>query len=152
MTDTEEDISLPASTPKDEASRSCTRQTPCKQDNCPICSEPIPGTHHVSDLTQELETTPLPKKTSKPPAPPDHVIISLTTDLQQACLDNDLEDIKILLDHADLHLKNLPDLFKYDRSELTKILATAHELLKGREISQPAPLFYHCHQPSTSPT
>ena len=103
MIDTEEDVALPVSTPQDEATRSCSRQTSCKKANCPICSEPTPSTHHVLDLTQELETTPPPKKRSKPPAPPDHIITSITIDLQQACLDNDLEDIKMILGHTDLY-------------------------------------------------
>ena len=115
MTDTEEDISLPASTPQDEASRSCTRTTQCKQADCPICSEPIPGTHHVRDLTQELETTPPPRKYSKPPAPPDHNISLITAELQQACLDDDLEDIKFLLTYCDLHENT--DIVEYDTSE-----------------------------------
>ena len=72
MSNTEEDVALPASTPQVEASRSCTRQMSCKKANCPIYSKPIPGTHHVRNLTQELETIPPPKKISKPPAPLHH--------------------------------------------------------------------------------
>ena len=89
MTDTEDDAALPASTPQDEDSRSCTRQT-CRKANCSTCSESTPGTHHVRDLTQELETTPPPKKFSKPPAPPDHIFSIFAEDLQQAVIDNKL--------------------------------------------------------------
>ena len=63
------------------------------------------GTHNEQDLSQQLETTPPPKKTSKLHAPPDHIISSITADLQQARLDDNLEDIKLLLGLADLHLK-----------------------------------------------
>ena len=107
MIDTEEDAALPASTPQDKASRSCTRQTQCKKANCPICSEPIPGTHHVQDLSQELETTPPPKKLSKPPAPPDQIISSITEDIQQVVLGVDLDEIKIFLAQFNLYKKNL---------------------------------------------
>ena len=58
MFDTQEDAALPVSSPQDKASRSCTRQTPCKKANCPICSEPILGTHHAQDLSQNLGITP----------------------------------------------------------------------------------------------
>ena len=86
MIDAEEDAALPASAPQDKASRSCRRQTPCKKANCPICSEPVPGTHHVRDLSQELETTPPSKKLSKPPALADHIFSTLTEEFKQAFL------------------------------------------------------------------
>ena len=65
-------------TPQDETSRSCTRQTHCKQANCPGCSVSITGNHHVRDLSQEKNTIPFPRDspnlllhptTSFPPSP-----------------------------------------------------------------------------------
>ena len=139
MTDTEEETAPPASTPQDEISRSCTRQTQCKKANCPGCSVTITGNRHVRDLSQDLETTPPPKKHPKPPAPPNHIISSITAELQQACLDNNLEDIMIFLDQAELYRKISLDLLKYDCSELAEALKTARQLHKGPEDSQPAP-------------
>ena len=150
MDDTEEAGSFPATTPQDE--QRCTRLTSCKKAECLTCNKSGTGTHHVRDLSQELdgtvthndrelsqelETTP-PKKISKPLAPPDHVISSITTDFQQAFLDDDLEEIKILLTFFDLHVKTSLDIFKYDRSKLTKTLKTARELIEPK--SQPPPV------------
>ena len=128
MINIKEDTAPPASTPQDETSRSCTRLTPCKKANCPSCSKPISGNHHVRDLSQELDTTPPPKRLIKPPAPPDHIISSITADLQQARLDDNLEDIKLLLGLAHLHLKTSLGLLKYDISELTKSLTITRKL------------------------
>ena len=116
MTDTEKDTALLASIPQDEASRSCTRQTSCKKANCPICSKPTPGTQNIRDLTQELETTPPPKKLSKPPAPPNHIFSTLTEELKQALLDEEAEDVEALLTQYDLFGKTCPDFLKFDRT------------------------------------
>ena len=139
MTNTEEDIALPASTPQDEASRSFMRQTSCKKANCPICSEPTPGTHHVRDLTQELETTPPPKKFSKPHAPPDHIFSTFLEELQQAIINNKLDKIQDLLLAFKLHVITNPDYFKFDCSELNKYLETARNLTKPLNQTAPAP-------------
>ena len=60
----------------------------------------------MSRTSQELGTTPPPKKTTKPPAPPDR-IFSITADLQQAVLDDDLKEIQILLTFFYFHVKTL---------------------------------------------
>ena len=108
MTDTQEEVALLALNPRDEASRSCKRQVPYKKANCPICSEPIPGTHDVRDLSQELETTPPPKDTTEsyPTALPNHLISILLTQLKQTTLNNDLESIKTLLHLSALYWEN----------------------------------------------
>ena len=136
MTDTQEDGALPAFTPQDEASRSCTRQTSCKKANCPICSNPTPGTHNVRDLTQELEITPPPKRPTKPSAPPDHFITSITADLQQACLDADLIEINTFLAQYNLYKTTSLNLIKYDRSELMTLVKTAPKLHKDKDSKQ----------------
>ena len=59
------------------------------------------GTHTDQDLSQELETTPPSKKNTKPTAPSDHTISILSTEFQQAFLDNDQADIRTLLDQFD---------------------------------------------------
>ena len=83
-----------------------------------------PGTHHVRYLTQELETTPPPKKLSKPPAPPDHIFSPLTEEFKQAFLDDKTEDIKALLNQYDLFGTACPDFLKFDRIELMKLVKT----------------------------
>ena len=138
MTDTEEDIASPASKPQDETSRSCTKWTACKEACCPSCSTPITGNHHVRNFSQEMATTPPPKKFSKPPAPIDHNISLITAELQQACLDDDLEDIKLLLTYFDFHIKTSSDIVKYDISELTKSLTIARKLIEpGTNLPDP---------------
>ena len=64
----------------------CTRGSLCSQPDCLVCNGPIPN-HHVRDLTKDLETTPTPKKLSKPPAPPNHIFSILTEEFKQALLD-----------------------------------------------------------------
>ena len=126
MDNNEEDWSFPATTP--QGKQRCTRLTGCKKAECLTCNKSGTGSHHVQDLSQELDgtvthndrelsqelgTTPPPQKTTKPPAPPDHIISAITADFQQGLLDDDLEEIKILLAQFDLHLKSSLDLLKY---------------------------------------
>ena len=80
----------------------CTRLTGCQKAECLTCNQSGTGTHHVRDLSQELGTTPPPKKLSKPPTPADHIISTLTEGSEQAFLDNKAENIKALLHHYDL--------------------------------------------------
>ena len=130
MTETKEDTAPPASIPQDETSRSCTRQTQCKQANCPGCSTPIIGNNHVRDLSQKMNTTPPPKRLTKPPAPPDHIISSISEDFQQAFIDNELDQIQDLLEAYKLHVVPHPDYLKFNLSELNKHLKTARNLTK----------------------
>ena len=136
MTDTEEDQFFSVITPKDN--QRCTRQTGCKRAEYLICNEPGTGTHHVRDVYQELETTPPPKQTTRPPAPPDHTIFFLSADFQQAFLDNDLEEIQILLNQFDLYQKTSLDLLKYDHTKLTNNVKTALKLIKPQSQLPPA--------------
>ena len=159
MEDTEEALSFPATTPQDK--QRCTRLTGSKKAECLTCNKSRTGTHHVRDLSQELdgtvthnerelsqelETTPPPKKIFKPPAPPDHVISSITADFQQAFLDNDLEEIKILLTFFDLHVKTSLNIFKHDCSKLTKTFKTASELIEPKYPTS----FCTCHHANIS--
>ena len=99
MADTEEEVPFPATTPQDK--QRCTRTTGCQKTECLSCHPPGTGTNHVRNLSQELGTTPTPKKT-KPTAPAYHIISILTEEFEQAFLDNEAEDIKDLLHHYDL--------------------------------------------------
>ena len=139
MTDTKEETARPASTPQDETSRSCTRLTACEKANCPSCRAPITGNHHVRDLSQELETTPPPKRLIKPPAPPDHFISTYTDEFKQALLANNTEDIHTVLMFYDLQITTCPDFLNFDRTELMNLVLTARKLHKGQDNSQPAP-------------
>ena len=152
MDDTKEDGSFPGTTPQDD--QRCMRLTGCKKAECLTCNKPGTGTHHVQDLSQELdgtvthndwelsqeiETAPPPKNTTKPPAPSDHIFSSITADLQQAFLDNDLEEIEILLTFFELLVKTLSDIVKYDGSKLTKALRFARKLIEPETRPPPVP-------------
>ena len=86
MADTEEEGPFPATTPQDE--QRCTRTTGCQKAECLSCNQPGTKTNHIRNLSQELGTIPTPKKTSKPPAPADHIISILTEEFEQAIMDD----------------------------------------------------------------
>ena len=135
MANTEEEQPFPATTPQDD--QRCTRTTGCQKTECLVCHPPGTGTNHVRNLSQELGTTPTPKKT-KPTAPADHIFSILTEEFKQALLDEQAEEVKALLTQYDLFRKTCPDFLKFDRTELMKLVLTARELHKGRDNSQPA--------------
>ena len=81
----------------------CTRTSPCSEADCLFCNGPA-SNHHVRDLSNYLETTPNPKKPSKPTAPPDHFITTFTEEFQQTLLTNNPEDIQTVLMFYDLQL------------------------------------------------
>ena len=91
MADTEEEGPFPATTPQGE--QRCMRLTGCQKAECLTCNQSGTGTNHVWNLSQELGTTPPPKKT-KPPAPADHIISILMEEFEQAFLDDETEDVK----------------------------------------------------------
>ena len=128
MTDTEEDIASPASKPQDETSRSCTKWTACKEACCPSCSTPITGNHHVRNFSQEMATTPPPKRLIKPTAPPHHYTSVLSTQLKQASLDNNIESIQIHLYLFETFIKKELDSLNYDLTELLNSVETAKKL------------------------
>ena len=112
MADTEEEGPFPATTP--QGKQRCTRLTDCQKAECLTCNQSGTGTNHVQDLSQELGTTPPPKKTFKPPAPADHVISILKEEFEQAFLDDVAEDVETLLIQYDLFGKTCPDILKLD--------------------------------------
>ena len=114
----------------------CTRMSPCSKADCPFCNGPA-SNHHVRDLTKDLETTPTPKKLSKPPAPPNHIFSTLTEEFKQALLDEEAEDVEALLTQYDLFGKTCPDFLKFDRTMLMKLVLTGRKLHKGRDNPQP---------------
>ena len=134
---------------------------------CLTCNKSGTGTHHGRDLSQELNgtvthndqelslelgTTPPSKKTTKPSAPPDHILSSLTADLQQAVLDDDLEEIQILLTFFDLRVRASSEIVKYDRSEPTKTLKTVRILIEPGTQPPPHPQTVSMKLPRAEPT
>ena len=134
MADTQEEGPFPATTPQDK--QRCTRLTGCQKAECLTCNQPGTRTNHIRNLSQELGNTPPPKKLSKPRAPADHIISTLTEDFEQAFLDNEAEDIKACLHHYGL---STPDFLKFDRSILTKHVATARKLVEPKSLPPPVP-------------
>ena len=124
MADTEEEGPFPATTPQDK--QRCTRTTGCQKTECLFCYPPGTGTNHVRNLSQELGTTPTSKKTTKPPAPANHIISLLTEEFEQAFLDDETEDVKFLLKQYDLFSSTCPDSLKFDHSELIKHVKINH--------------------------
>ena len=116
----------------------CTRTSPCSEADCLVCNGPA-SDHHVRNLNNDLETTPTPKKSSKPLAPPNHILSLLTEEFKQVLIDEQEEDIKALLTQYDLFGITSPDFLKFDRTELMKLVQTARELHKGRVAPQPNP-------------
>ena len=98
----------------------CTRTSPCYEADCQGCNEPA-SDHHVRNLNNDLETTPTPKKPSKPLAPPNHILSLLTEEFKQVLIDEQEEDIKALLTQFDLFGITSPDFLKFDRTELMKL-------------------------------
>ena len=109
------------------------RHTGCKRAEC------FTWNHHVRDLSQELETTPPPKKNTRPPAPPDNTISFLSLEFQQAFLDNNLDEIQILFNQFGIYHKTSLDLLEYDCTKLTKDVKTARKLIKPMSKLPPAP-------------
>ena len=116
----------------------CTRMSPCSEADCLVCNGPA-SDHHVRNLNSDLETTPIPKKSPKPLAPPNHILSTLTEEFKQALIDEQAEDVDILLTQYDLFGKTCPDVLTFDRTELVKLVRTARELHKGRVAPQPNP-------------
>ena len=112
----------------------CTRKSPCSKADCPFCNRPA-SYHHVHDLANDLGTTPTPKNSSKPTAPPDHFITTFTEEFQQTLLTNNPEDIQTVLMFYDLQLPTCTDFFKYDRTEINKLNHDARQLLAN--LSKP---------------
>ena len=112
----------------------CTRTSPCSEADCLVCNGPA-SDHHVRNLNNDLETTPTPKKPSKPLAPPNHILSLLTEEFKQVLIDEQEEDIKALLTQYYLFEKTCPDFFKYDRTEINKLIHDARQLLAN--LSKP---------------
>ena len=90
----------------------------------------IAGTQHVRNLSKELETTSPPKRPTKPPAPSDHFISTVTEEFQQSLLEGNTEDIQTVLKFYDLQLSTCLDFLRFDRTELMKLVQTACKSIK----------------------
>ena len=126
------DDGRPTETPR------CTRTSLCSREGCLVCEE-LTSDHHVRNLNNDLDVTPTPKTSSRPLAPPEHNFSFFTEAFKQALTDEQAENIDMLLTQYDLFGKTCPDGFKYDCTELMKLVQTARELHKGRVAPQPNP-------------
>ena len=93
--------------------------------DCLTCNR-IGTTHHVHNLNLALEdssqSSGIPTLT-KPTAPPDHWISTLT----KAVLDNDMDEMKHLNQLYSKVTGESPDYLMYDRSEIKKIILHSQE-------------------------
>ena len=112
-------------TPGQEPQRICTRNLPCLQQGCMICSTP---TYHVRNLGVALNSNYAPTSPINPARPPpiDHPILLLTT-IQQNDID-ELTNINHLYKHT---MKSNIDCLLYDRSNLCATRQTAMNLLNS---------------------
>ena len=132
MANTEEEGPFLATTSQSE--QRYMRLTGYQKAKCLTCNQSGTRTNHVQNLSQELGTTPTPKK-NKPPTPADHIISILTEEFKQAFLDDEAEDVKVLLIQYDLFGTTYSDILKFDHSELIKYVKITHKLIEPK--SQP---------------
>ena len=93
-TNTNTNVNTDTETPRQEPPRTCTRTSPCAQQDCLICCTPL---NHVRNLDAALNNndgspdSPTSMTTTKSPLPPtNHHIQILTAAFQDAILDNDI--------------------------------------------------------------
>ena len=97
MTKVEEETN-PVITPLQDQSI-CTRNSLCKAAGCQICTTPESETHHVRDLSKDLEDTSNPKVSTRPSAPNGHIFSILKEQLQQAIQNKEMDELEDLLEH-----------------------------------------------------
>ena len=130
-------------TPRQDPQKTCTRNSPCLQQGCLICSTPtnhvrnldVSPTNHVRNLKVSLNnfngppnsTTSLTSPTADecPPPPINHPISSLTTALQRAIRQKNIVELKLLLKFHDDILHSSLDFIIYDRTALQTAQLTA---------------------------
>ena len=107
MIDTEEDTAPPRrnfkelhKTDAQESKLSKLQQSYNRKPSCP------------GPLSQELDTTPPPKRLIKPLALVHHIFKTLPEEFKQAFLDDETEDIKAILNQYDLYGTTCLDFFK----------------------------------------
>ena len=119
----------PPETPLPGMQKTCLRNSPCMQQECPSCSTPKT---HVRDLTDAMDdvtqvatvmkstanSSSIVRTNSKPKPPPDHVIVSLTEMFLDAIQDNDLYEMNAAMNLHDIAINSNLEFSKYDRTDL----------------------------------
>ena len=133
-------------TPQLETPRTCTRQTPCCKQTCLKCSLPTDG-NHIQNLTVPLHPTASTATIANKPAPPiAHWISKLSSEIQDAILQDDFIDLKLLTDLYAQKFLSKPDALKFDHSDLCTAWNNALKIINS---SSPVPNF---NSPSSPPT
>ena len=131
---------IDAETPHQEPQRTCTRNLSCLQQGCMICSTLI---NHVRNLDMAMNNSNAPQTSlttaNSPQLPINHLILTLTTALQDAIQENDIIELTAI-DHLYRQtLKDNLDFFLYDRSNLRAAHVTVKQLLASH-ITASTPL------------
>ena len=147
--------SLPE-TPLPESQRTCLRNSPCLQQGCIICCAP---TNHVCNLNAALDTTNSPTTnsitTAKPPqAPPNHLIVHLTSMFQNAILENDVFKLDATMKQYARAMTSDPKFVIYDCSDLRTNCNHTMQILcsNAASINLPASLPPPCSTPNLPPS
>ena len=148
-------------TPHQDSQTTCTRNSPCLQQGCLICSTPtnhvrdldVSPTNHVRNLNVSLNNineqpnsanTITSPPAAKPKPPSDHPIVRLTVTLQEAIQENDMLELECLIELSALAFSSDPEFATYDRSALR----TARNHAKQIFYSYSATLAPPVHLPS----
>ena len=107
-----------------QSTKKCTRTTPCSQQDCNSCTEPV-NDSHVRDLANDLEDSQI-----KPTIPPNHWITKLTKALKETIQDQDPVELKMLINRYERKIDALSDDdFDYDRTEIKQLHRDAMQIL-----------------------
>ena len=124
-------------TPHQESQRTCTRNSPCRLQGCPICCTP---TNHVRNLEGELSSSeaipPSPTDEDLPQPPHDHFLQRITLKYKRAIQKKNLQMLETLNSKFIQYISNNEDYFNYNVSDLETCHDTAIDLLK----SEPNPV------------
>ena len=130
--------------------------SPCLQQGCMTCCTPI---NHVLDLNAALDgpnTPTLPTSSTWPQPPPNHLILTLTSGLQDAILKNDIFELTTAKNQYTLALNSDPDFMLYVCSNLRAAHKLAVQILTSiATASTPLPAsptnsLLHTQPPSAS--
>ena len=115
-----------------EPQRTCTRNSPCLQQGCMICSTPI---NHVPNLDGALNSSNAPPTSlttpDRPQPPINHPILTLTAAFLNAIQENNIFELTTINHLYNQSLKSNLDFLLNDRSNLRAAHNTAMQLLNS---------------------
>ena len=155
-------------TPRQDPQKTCTRNSPCLQQECLTCSTPtnhvrnldvfptnhvhnldVSSTNHVCNLDVSLHNInglpnsatflTSPTVAELPQPPNNHPISNLTAVFQLAIQMNDINDLKLLHSLQDKIMKSSLDYINYDRAALHTNRLTAIQLIDSHAAELPQP-------------